>query len=219
MLSGTEAQIAIKVFGAGNLRELLTQLAGYLIARASRFERIWSLYFRYIHPERVLVELGTAGLAGHCAYLGHRHNHFFGKTTHLVAFFKRDSGQSGHVYGERAFVEHREETAAQRKEHGHRHHKYASHSDEHGLDSRQRTRQHLHISVAHHPRKFRLTAHLSIFRCRAEHERTQHGGDGKGHNGGGHQGHDKRHAKRNEHTALYAGEEEKRQEAGDDDKR
>ncbi len=53
----------------------------------------------------------------------------------------------------------------------------------------------------------------------AEKERAEDRSDGQGHKRGCHQGDYERDSQRLEHPSLHSGEEEQRQEAGDDDQR
>lgn len=70
-------------------------------------------YLRGVHAESVFVEFGATGFAGHGLYLGNFEQYLFGHAPYLVRLFERDAGQGAYVDGEGAFVERRQEAAAQ----------------------------------------------------------------------------------------------------------
>ena len=99
----------------GQRAQLLAHLSDkFVLGAVGQLEG--SLYFRYVHTQGVLIQLGTSGLTAYGLYLWNGEQQLFGTATNLVGLLQRDTRQRGHIDGKRTLIEGRQKRTSQSEE-------------------------------------------------------------------------------------------------------
>ena len=153
----------------------------------------------------VLIELSTAGAAGGSSDLRQRQDELLGVATDPVCRLQRRSGYSHQPYGERAFVEWRQEAPAKSRHQGH------------GPDDQEQRQGHHQTPVLQGRRKQRTIGGLepanhptlgTLPPDRAQKQQSHHRRHRRGHQQGRADGDDERPGQRLDKPAFDAAEEE-----------
>ena len=165
----------------------------------------------------MLVQLGASRLAGYGLDLGNSQQQLFGPSSDAVGFLQGDTGQGADVNRERAFVERRQEAVPEGEEQSEsRCEQCQSGASYYGLVV-QCPVQAVTVMLFQPYGHKSLLGHLGTVLFPAQEVGTEHGGQGKGHDSRGEQGHDEGYPEGNEHPALHAAEKEEWHEADNND--
>ena len=172
----------------------------------------WGFYFRNIGPERMLIKLSTAGLAGHSLYLRHGQQKHLRTSPDIVRLLQGNTRKRTYIDSERALVEGWQEAASETAEQGESDRKQSRDTAQCQFLMAQDPLQGHIIDLLQPTHKRRFLPGL-VTLLAAQKETAEYRGQCQRDQCRGEKCSNERDSERSEHPAFHSGKEEERHEA------